>query len=231
MSIRNLIIDQDLPTELPYKAMLNVYWRRMKFVLAIACVGFVFLVSVWMVTEGFFLEFVTTIAFLVAIILFLNSRNEVFDKSKGLRLIVILSVFVSIIAVFGSLNAELTAYRAYQNRYSADKEEGIGVRQQQERQLRPSESNQSTAIIHPDAKSENTIEYDTVTVVLPSRYRGANIEIDGMPAQILERTISTARIRIPIQTTNSIIEIKKEGEVLCTEVRLLRNDQVVTPCM
>ena len=74
------------------------------------------------------------------------------------------------------------------------------------------------------------VKYDTLNVLYPSRYGGASIEIDGMPALVLERTRTTAKLRVPVKHTNQIIEIKKDGEPSCIQELPLNSDKLLTPC-
>ena len=75
-----------------------------------------------------------------------------------------------------------------------------------------------------------SVRYDTVNVLLPSRYRGASIQIDGIPAQVLERTQTAVKLRITVKQTNQTIEITKADEPGCVQELPLNFDQVITPC-
>ena len=74
------------------------------------------------------------------------------------------------------------------------------------------------------------IDYDTVDVVIPSRYRGASIEIDGSPAQVLARTRTTAKLLVAIKQTNQMLEIKKDGQPGCKQALPFNFDKLITPC-
>ena len=91
-------------------------------------------------------------------------------------------------------------------------------------------NNSSDSGAIPTLAQAKSLEYDTVTVMLPSRYQGASIQIDGMSAQVLERTRTTAKLRIPVKTNNQIIEINKDGEPGCKQELPLNIDQTITPC-
>lgn len=73
--------------------------------------------------------------------------------------------------------------------------------------------------------------YYTVKLVLPSRMSGADIYVDGQPANILEQTHTVVIIRVEKKQENHQFTAQKTDEQPCTKTQLIqKNDETIFVC-
>lgn len=92
----------------------------------------------------------------------------------------------------------------------------------------------SLAVIHQSTDSGNHADpktYCRVTLLIPSDYNDAEIRVDGHPAQIVERKLTSVIIRVVKSETSQRIVLRNSSGGECATDVLVDGDKQLQPCI